>query len=134
MSISLQRRTLWRAGLHLLTTLALVGMMMMTSETPVSAQQCAPGCSPLTIYNCTWRPVAYKIKFFLCCNGVQSVSPTFVIPAATTPPPPCAVITYVPPSTSTTCLTPTVIGVAGISPAPPGGYIFDLATCTLRIF
>lgn len=138
MSIHTQQRAFLRASFRLLAVLAFFGVMLVTSQPTASAQQtaaapCPPTCTAVMMYNCVWPPVVYQVKFLLCCNGTLVTTPPLVVPAPAAPPPPCAMTPYVPPSTSS-CPTPVVIGVAGISPMPPGGYVFDPVNCTLKIF
>lgn len=121
--------------LRIVMALSLFGVMLLTSQPTASAQQCAPGCAPVTINNCTQPPRAYNVQFVMCCNGLQALSPFIAIPPApplpVPPPPPpfpCFTFVWAPPAGCT------ILGVANILPPPPAGWFFNPATCTLQIF
>lgn len=134
MSTHTKQRTFLRASLRLFVALAFFGAMLVTNQSTTSAAApCPPTCTVVMMYNCVWPPVVYQVKFILCCNGVLVTTPPLIVPAPAAPPPPCAMTPYIPPSTSS-CPTPVVVGVAGINPPPPGGFVFDPVNCTLKIF
>lgn len=124
---------LLRTSLRLLAVLVFFGALFATSQSTASAAApCPPTCTSVTIYNCVWPPVIYQVKFAVCCNGTIVVMPPFTVPVAVSPTI-CSVTTYAPTPTSS-CPVPVVVGVASISPAPPGGFVFDPINCTLKIF
>lgn len=128
--MSIQQTLFLRTATRLLAVLAVFGIMLTANQTPVAAQQCSPGigCSMLPYCNLTMPPTTYQIRFLLCCGGITSISaPYIAFPSPGPCPPFLATQTYIPPAGCT------VFGVASIIPAPPLGYVFNIAACTLTI-
>lgn len=130
MAVPSQYPVLLRTSIRLLAVLAVFGIMIASSYTPVAAQPCtsASGCPLVPYCNLTVPPTTYQVQFLLCCGTTATISaPHTVAPSLGPCPPYTATQTYIPPAGCR------VVGIASILPFPALGYTFSPAACTLVI-
>ncbi len=130
MTVPSQYPIFLRHATRLLAVLAVFGVMIASSYTPVAAQQCAStaGCPLVPYCNLTVPPTTYQVRFLLCCGTTATISaPHIVAPSVGPCPPYTATQTYIPPAGCR------VMGIASILPFPALGYTFSPAACALTI-